>query len=702
MRRSRIVGLAVAGLLLAAPAQAEAASACAGLKPTSLKAKADAAGTSVTLTWKAKRDKRTAWRVVRDGKTVGQTRTLKMRVRLKPGRKHTLRVTAYVGGRATKCRASYVVAAAKAARTGLPSAVSALSATPVGADQLRIAWGAAEAGGSPIAGYRVLRDGRVVGQVNALSTMVKIAPARSYTIQVAAAGRDGKLGPLSTTVTVAAGHVGPTAPLAPAIADVTDTSATLSWGASTTSDNATMSYRVLRDGKVAQTARGLSSAVKNLVSARKVALSVQAVDSYGWTSPVSEEISFVTGHTPPGVPGTPAADSVGDTRLHLGWGAASVPAGTALRGYRLLRDGVVVSQGASPDAWVGNLAPLATHTWTVAAVDTLGYTSPASAPVTVKQAAPPAAAGSAQTFLLASTDASFAAFQKHYTQIGVVYPTYYDCDITNAAWIGRNDPLVTSWAQARQVKVLPRVNCQNTAINHRILTEPALRAQWLDTIVGVVRDNGYDGINIDFEAVAAADRNALTSFMTELSSRLHAMGKLVSQAVSAKVKDVLNHPRSTAFDYAALSQQVDWVFVMAWGIKYASSTPGAQDDIRWVKQVADYVATMPLKSKFVMGTMLYAMDWPAGGGPQHLASAWHFGELTDLASRYGATPVYDAAQDSMHLAYTDAGGVPHDVYYSDAALVEHRMELARARGLGVGFWRVGQEDERLWSSALLQ
>jgi spore germination protein YaaH len=188
--------------------------------------------------------------------------------------------------------------------------------------------------------------------------------------------------------------------------------------------------------------------------------------------------------------------------------------------------------------------------------------------------------------------------------------------------------------------------------------------------------------------------------MTELSTRLHAMGKLVSQAVSAKIKDVANHPRSTAFDYVALSQQVDWVFVMAWGIKYASSTPGAQDDIRWVKQVADYVATLPLKAKFVMGTMLYAMDWPAGGGPQHPASAWHYGEVTDLAARMGATPVYDAAQDSWHLAYTD-NGVPHDVYYSDAALVEHRMELARARGLGVGFWRVGQEDERLWSSALL-
>jgi hypothetical protein len=255
--------------MLAAPAQAEAASSCAGLKPAALKAKANAAGTAVTVTveGQARRARRVAGR---PGRQDGRSNARAEDARAAQARQeHTLRVTAYVGGRVTKCRASYVVAAAKAARTGAPSAVSALSAAPVGADQLKISWGRRGGRLLPIAGYRVLRDGRVVGQVKALSTTVKIAPARSYTIQVAAAANDGKLGPLSTTVTVAAGHVGPTAPVAPAIADVTDTSATLSWGASTTSDNATVSYRVLRDGKVAQTARGLSSAVKNLVSARR-------------------------------------------------------------------------------------------------------------------------------------------------------------------------------------------------------------------------------------------------------------------------------------------------------------------------------------------------------------------------------------------------------------------------------------------------
>src|SRR4051812_32580534 len=112
----RIIGVLIAAVVVAMPAEAQGASSCSGLKPTALKAKANAAGTALTLTWKAKRDKRTAWRIVRDGQTVGQTRALKMRVRLKPGVKHTLRVTAYVGGKRTACRASYSVAAAKVAR----------------------------------------------------------------------------------------------------------------------------------------------------------------------------------------------------------------------------------------------------------------------------------------------------------------------------------------------------------------------------------------------------------------------------------------------------------------------------------------------------------------------------------------------------------------------------------------------------------
>jgi spore germination protein YaaH len=387
--------------------------------------------------------------------------------------------------------------------------------------------------------------------------------------------------------------------------------------------------------------------------------------------------------------------------VSLAWDASALPVGSQLRGYRLMRDGEVITQVAALSADIGNLAPKSTHDWTVAAVDTQGQASAPSPATRVVQSDPPPTTGGVHAYLLASTDASFAAFREHYQQIGVVYPTFFDCNAASGLIEGTNNPAIVSFAQDRKVKVMPRFYCQRTAILHRILTDPAMREQWLQTTVDMVDQNGWDGVNIDFEAAAATDRDALTSFMAELSDRLHAQGKLLSQAVSAKVRDIPDHPRSGVFDYPALAQYDDYIFVMAWGVHWATSAPGAQDDLTWVRQIRDYVATMPQKQKFIMGTMLYGMDWPAGGGPGHGGQGLQYSEIQALAGRFGAASVFDPTQDSWHLTYTDDAGVPHDVWYSDAAAVGDRVALAREQGLGVGFWRIGQEDEAIWSDPRL-
>jgi spore germination protein YaaH len=309
--------------------------------------------------------------------------------------------------------------------------------------------------------------------------------------------------------------------------------------------------------------------------------------------------------------------------------------------------------------------------------------------------------GRAHAFLLASTDRSFADFRAHYRQIGTVYPTFFDCS-EDAELTGRDNQQIVTWARARAVKVLPRFNCQRSDVLRRILTEGGLRAQWLDRVVGLVDQNGYDGLNLDFEAGYASDRAAYTSFVAELAARLHARGKLLSLAVSAKTADVQGHPRSTFFDYPALVQHADTIFVMAWGIHWAKSGPGPQDDLAWLQRVVSYVASVGSSGRFVLGMQLYGMDWPAGGGTAHPATSYEYSDLTDLIRRVGASPVFDPTADSWHFSYVDGDGVPHEAWYTDSSTQETRMRLARDHGIGVGFWRLGNEDQRLWDSPLLQ
>jgi spore germination protein YaaH len=578
-------------------------------------------------------------------------------------------------------------------------AVPGVSVRPRGRRGVTVSWDA-PAGDKRPAGYRLLRAGKRIRSTKRLSLKVRTS-RRAQRLQVVPVDAAGHVGPRSRTVVIRAGHRPPTRPAALAASRVSDSAATLSWRRARASHARIAHYRVISARRTVRASRRTRIRLTGLASAQTRVYRIVAVDSLGWTSTASRGVTVKTGHHAPSAPGAPTATSVTDTTVSLSWPPAALPASSRLRGYRIMRDGAVVAQVPATQASIGNLAPKSAHSWTVAAVDTLGYVSAPSPATRVVQGDPSPTAGGIHAFLLASTDSSFAAFRAHYAKIGVIYPTFYDCSRSTGQIEGRNDERIVRFAQDRKVKVLPRFNCQSTPMVHKILTDPAMRSQWLDSMTALADQNGWDGLNVDFEAIPADDRAQLTSFIADLSDRLHARGKLLSQAVSGKTEDVAGHPRSGAFDYKALASYDDYVFVMAWGIHWATSAPGAQDDFTWVRGVRDYVATMPHRERFVMGTMLYGMDWPAGGGPSHPGAALHYAEIEALRQRYGLSPTYDPQRRASHLGYSDGSGVAHDVWYSDAGAVGDRVALAREQGLKVGFWRVGQEDERIWADPRL-
>ncbi len=141
---------------------------------------------------------------------------------------------------------------------------------------------------------------------------------------------------------------------------------------------------------------------------------------------------------------------------------------------------------------------------------------------------------------------------------------------------------------------------------------------------------------------------------------------------------------------------------MCWGIHWATSAPGALADIQWQAKVAAYAATFPNRDRFVLGTPFYGFDWPAGGGAQHRATPYGHAAVLGLAATFGATPIWDPASAEAHFSYTDRAGVGHDVWYTTAQSIASRVQLAADKGLGgIGFWRLGQEDQGVWDTPLL-
>ena len=455
-------------------------------------------------------------------------------------------------------------------------------------------------------------------------------------------------------------------------------------------------YRLYRGGEpIGQDAA--TSADVELPSQTTASYTVAAVDTHGNAGAESEPVTLTTGHLPPDAPAGLSA-SITDTSVTLSWQAGATHS-RPIAGYRIYRDGVPVRQVPSTAASIGGLAPATSYAFAVSAVDSLGYESDWSTPVSARTALPPPTQGSLHAFLLASTDMSFRDLQDHYRQIGTVYPTYYQCE-SNGTISGTDDPLISGWAMLRRIAVLDRINCQSPTRLHLILTDPTARAATLDRLAEIAAANGHDGLNLDFEAGLATDRNALTSFVADLAARLHAQGRRLSVEVSAKTQETFTG-RSGFYDYAALAQHADTIFVMNWGKHWTTSTPGAMADLPWATQVANYVATMPNPSRFVLGTAMYGIDWPNGGGPSNPGTPLEHSDVMALAARVGAVPQFDPVAYAPHFSYVDSDGVPHEVWYSDAPTISARLQLAADRGLGMGVWRLGSEDQAIWADPLL-
>jgi spore germination protein YaaH len=542
--------------------------------------------------------------------------------------------------------------------------------------------------------YRVLRSGVVVGQTTRRRMFVRLKQGQTYRFQVRAVMPHGTVSPCAAKLTRGLRHKAPIAPRDLAVSDASETSATLSWSAS---PGRMAGYRVYRDGVPLRQVAALRAQVA-LSAQRTYEFTVAAVDHGGYTSRPSVPVTVRTGHAAPSTPGSVSAAAVTDSSADLAW-APSVPSSGRIVGYRVYRDETMLRQVPSSPTTVTGLAGAQSYALSVVAVDSLGYLSDRSAPAAVTTADPPPTQGAAHAFLLASTGESFTDLRAHYRQIGTVYPTYYECE-ADGTISGHDDPLVTRWAQLRHIRVMPRLDCQSATRLHRILTDPGIRGAVLGRLSELVSGYRYDGVNIDFEAGDAADRGALTSFVGDLANLLHGQGRRVSVAVSATTRTVTTG-RAGFYDYAALGAVADTVFVMDWGKHWSTSVPGAIADLPWATAVADYVATMPNRSRFVLGLGLYGMDWPAGGGPSHPSTPLEHADVENLADAVGASPVVDPVAGAPHFSYTDAQGVDHDVWYTDAASIAPQLRLARERGLGIGFWRLGREDQRIWDDPLL-
>jgi len=636
------------------------------------------------------------YRVEREGAVVGQTRHLRLALRLSSSRKQRIQVMAVDTRGHLGSHGRTLMIAARSGRSAQgtgPGVPDGLAASDVSTTGATVSWVPARQGSLPIVGYRVYRDGKLVGQSAQTSMRLsRLSSGHVYLIAVSAVDSGKREGQQTAPLRLSTSHTPPQGPTELAAVRVDDSSATLAWNAGAANEGTLVGYELFKNGGAVGVIHGQSATVA-LASQRTYTFTVRALDSQGSLSAPAPNLTVVTTHTPPSTPSGLSASSATSNSVALTW-SPSTPVSGRIIGYRVFRDEVPVGQTSTPSFDLQGLAPSTKYKITVNAVDSLGAVSAPTEPLSVQTAEPVPTHGHTQAFLLASTDQSFRDLEAHYQQIGVVYPTYFNCG-PGGEVTGSDDPLITNWALARKIEVLPRLNCQNVTDENQVLNEPAARAALINRLAALCAEHGYSGIQIDFEGAAPPERNPFTAFITLLAERLHAHGQKLSTIVTAKSYNVPTG-RAAMYDDAALSVPSDYIFVLDWGLHWTTSGPGSIDEYQWFKKVAEYAATMPNRSKFILGMPMYGIDWAGYGGAGNPGTPLEYANIIALVNEFPVTFAWDPVAESPHFSYVDGVGVRHEVWFTNQQSIGVRAELAESLGLGVGLWHLGSEDQGVW------
>jgi spore germination protein YaaH len=273
-------------------------------------------------------------------------------------------------------------------------------------------------------------------------------------------------------------------------------------------------------------------------------------------------------------------------------------------------------------------------------------------------------------------------------------------------------------------KIIPTItDGTDKLVLAKLLAKKSDRANIIKVILDLVMSKNYDGIDLDFEGFAFVDGTSSwagtkpnwITFVKELSTTLHAEGKLLS--ITAPVHFALTERQKgyTVYAWAEIAQSIDRLRIMTYD--YSTSRPGPIGPIEWVERTIKYAISVMPATKVYIGLAGYGRDWVTkvdGTCPANVAkvvstsakaATFVMRNATTLATTYGAIPTYNEKYQEATFTYqktyngNNSGGqatsctASRVAWYQNPASYTARAQLvAKYRLGGLAAWTIGMEE----------
>jgi spore germination protein YaaH len=289
--------------------------------------------------------------------------------------------------------------------------------------------------------------------------------------------------------------------------------------------------------------------------------------------------------------------------------------------------------------------------------------------------------------------------EKAISGLDVISPTWFSV-VSEAGLVDNHaDMQYVRDAHEKKYKVWALLNNSfDSTLTHKILESEKAQQNIVRQVVLYASIYNLDGINIDFENIANADKDRLTQFVRILRDALKEQNITVSMDFTVPSSS-LNW--SACYDRQKLAAIMDYCMVMTYDEhSRLSQVSGSVASIDWVDK--GIVATLPFipKEKLLVGIPFYTREWEettVNGNVTVTSKALSMAQANARVLEHHSPVVWLEDKGQFYTEYSE-NEQRYRIWLEDEKSVGLKAALVQKYDLaGVASWRKDFETPEIWN-----
>lgn len=285
--------------------------------------------------------------------------------------------------------------------------------------------------------------------------------------------------------------------------------------------------------------------------------------------------------------------------------------------------------------------------------------------------------------------------------VNVISPTWFSISDNDGNITSLADADYVKTAQANDLEVWALIDNFNEQVDTtKVLSSTASREKITNQLIASAIQNGFEGINVDFESIPEDAADGYIQFIRELSVKCRKNGIVLS------IDNPVPKPFTAHYNRKEQGIVADYVIIMGYDEHYVGSEEaGSVASMPFVKAgITDTIAEVPAE-KVINGVPFYTRLWKIttnkNGSTELSSEAIGMDQADETLASNGVEAAWNEGTMQDYAEFTGGDGNNYKIWLENEKSIEEKAKLVKEYNLGgIAAWKLGFERSSIWDVIL--